>query len=315
MFFYRKHLFDNIDTFLEQTKSWNLDFRQLDSGAFRAVLTQYGNSNAQVGIGSFNRKFDQRGAAPEDCITFAILGRKGSPIIWRGVEVDHHKVMIYRTGEEIDCSSEPGFEVITYSISEGLFDSYCHRFGIQDFERFTLKRRIFPISFEARHNVLEAVAATNRLAVECLNGTELGANRDLLELRIPHLVVGAIAESLDFAPQSPLTDRNRKALKKIEKYLKYTTPPPTKVRDLCELTGISERTLQYVFRWKYGVSPLAYLKKVRLNEVRRHLHQASARQLKISDAANAAGFWHMGQFARDYHQLFGELPSETLRKN
>ena len=32
------------------------------------------------------------------------------------------------------------------------------------------------------------------------------------------------------------------------------------------------------------------------------------------DQANVAhrwGFWHMGQFARDYRRLFGELPSET----
>jgi AraC family ethanolamine operon transcriptional activator len=78
------------------------------------------------------------------------------------------------------------------------------------------------------------------------------------------------------------------------------------------LTGISERKLQYLFMWKYGISPMAYLKRVRLNKVRRLLHQVSARRLKISDAANAAGFWHMGQFAKDYHHLFGELPSQTL---
>jgi len=28
--------------------------------------------------------------------------------------------------------------------------------------------------------------------------------------------------------------------------------------------------------------------------------------------ANQYGFWHMGQFAKDYNNLFGELPSETI---
>lgn len=315
MIFYHKNCFCDLDTFLQQAKSWNLDFRQLDRGPFKGVLTQYGNSKAQIGIGSFNRKFDQRGAAPENYVTFAILGRKMSPIIWRGVEVDHNNVMIYWPGEEIDCSSEPGFEVITYSISEELFHSTCHRFSIQDLEKFTLKRRISPISSEARRDLLGTIDTTNRIAAECDNGTDTRASLDLLELRIPYLIVRAIAQSYDCATHSPLTERNMRALREIEKYLKNHTPPPTKVRDLCELTGISERTLQYVFMWKYGISPMAYLKKVRLNEVRRHLHHSSVRRLKISDAANAAGFWHMGQFARDYHQLFGELPSETLRKN
>jgi len=31
--------------------------------------------------------------------------------------------------------------------------------------------------------------------------------------------------------------------------------------------------------------------------------------------ANRHGFWHMGQFAKDYKNLFGELPSQTLSKN
>ena len=32
----------------------------------------------------------------------------------------------------------------------------------------------------------------------------------------------------------------------------------------------------------------------------------------VADAANEWGFWHMGQFAKDYRRMFGELPSETL---
>ena len=31
-----------------------------------------------------------------------------------------------------------------------------------------------------------------------------------------------------------------------------------------------------------------------------------------ADSANNWGFWHMGQFAKDYRRLFGELPSKTL---
>jgi AraC family ethanolamine operon transcriptional activator len=33
----------------------------------------------------------------------------------------------------------------------------------------------------------------------------------------------------------------------------------------------------------------------------------------INEIAHRWGFWHMSQFATDYHRFFGELPSETLR--
>ena len=32
----------------------------------------------------------------------------------------------------------------------------------------------------------------------------------------------------------------------------------------------------------------------------------------VAEVASRWGFWHMGQLAADYRQLFGELPSETL---
>ena len=50
---------------------------------------------------------------------------------------------------------------------------------------------------------------------------------------------------------------------------------------------------------------------MRLNGVRRELRQGRA---AVQDVAARWGFWHMGQFSRDYKQQFGELPSVTLRR-
>jgi AraC family transcriptional regulator, ethanolamine operon transcriptional activator len=34
----------------------------------------------------------------------------------------------------------------------------------------------------------------------------------------------------------------------------------------------------------------------------------------VKKIALDSGFWHLGHFAKDYHALFGENPSETLRR-
>jgi transcriptional regulator GlxA family with amidase domain len=65
---------------------------------------------------------------------------------------------------------------------------------------------------------------------------------------------------------------------------------------------------------QFGVGPKEYLKVFRLISVRRQLRAASARTTRVTDVANGLGFWHMGQFAADYRQRFGELPSETLQR-
>ena len=61
-----------------------------------------------------------------------------------------------------------------------------------------------------------------------------------------------------------------------------------------------------------GRSPIHYLKAVRLNAVHRELGSPHSPYATVQDAAMAWGFWHMGQFGRDYQRLFGERPSATL---
>ena len=85
---------------------------------------------------------------------------------------------------------------------------------------------------------------------------------------------------------------------------------PLTVAQLCQTLGVSRRTLQNGFQQVLGIGPLAYLKAMRLRQARHALQQGAA----VSEAATACGFWHFGHFARDYASMFGERPSETLRR-
>lgn len=83
------------------------------------------------------------------------------------------------------------------------------------------------------------------------------------------------------------------------------------VAQLCLDLGVSRRTLQNGFQQVLDVSPLSYLKAVRLGHARRALKQAGS----VTEAATAYGFWHFGHFAHDYQLMFGERPSQTLRRH
>ena len=86
------------------------------------------------------------------------------------------------------------------------------------------------------------------------------------------------------------------------------------VQDLSEAVHVSERTLRRLFERESGMSPKKYLLSHRLHGVHRQLRQSSPSEHRVSDVANAWGFWHMGQFAKNYRFFFGELPSVTLKK-
>jgi AraC family ethanolamine operon transcriptional activator len=86
---------------------------------------------------------------------------------------------------------------------------------------------------------------------------------------------------------------------------------PISVAKLTMLADTSQSTLKRVFQQQLGLSPKAYIRARCLSSVRDQLSTSPPDTL-IADVANQWGFWHMGQFAADYRQMFGELPSETL---
>ena len=89
---------------------------------------------------------------------------------------------------------------------------------------------------------------------------------------------------------------------------------PLTVTDMAHFAGVSIRSLQDGFKKYVGMSPTDYLRNVRLNRVREELLAERGFDSSIADIAFTWGFTHLGRFAKLYHERFGELPSETIRK-
>jgi AraC-like DNA-binding protein len=83
---------------------------------------------------------------------------------------------------------------------------------------------------------------------------------------------------------------------------------------LADRAGVSVRSLQTAFRQHLGMTPLQYLRQVRLSRAREDLlasrHSDGA---TVSAIASRWGFTHLGRFAQDYRSRYGESPSQTLR--
>jgi AraC family ethanolamine operon transcriptional activator len=81
------------------------------------------------------------------------------------------------------------------------------------------------------------------------------------------------------------------------------------IAELAQALGIGRRTLEEAFRDYVGLSPARYVAVLRLNAMRRELLNASEDNLRVADLAERYGVVHVGHFAGDYRQMFGELPS------
>lgn len=130
-----------------------------------------------------------------------------------------------------------------------------------------------------------------------------------------HLLT-TLSSTEKFTPER--SERTRQAQSSIvhltEQYALARTEDRLYVTDLCRAAGVSERSLEYAFRAVMGLSPTAYLTRIRLHRVHQALSEAQPNETTVTAEALNWGFWHFGQFSRIYKDCFGELPSDTLRR-
>lgn len=119
-------------------------------------------------------------------------------------------------------------------------------------------------------------------------------------------------ESTGRAPYSQMS--HYRLVREVRQYLLQNQEETITVVNLCQRFQVSRRTLQYAFQDVMGMSPNAYLRTIRLNGVRRCLRDPNSSVTSVQQAAADWGFWHLSQFARDYQGLFGELPSQCLKR-
>jgi len=305
--------FTDFEEFTQATRAWDLDFIQLDRGNFETEITQVGVGDVLLAQASFNRFIDQRGSSPPGLYTFAILTNESSPIIWRGRQVSKKSMMIYAPGSEIDAQSRPGFHVYTLSYPESLLDELAQMFEIPSFRKLIessdlIKAKASELS-KCREQTKHVLSAIKEQPLKLNSKAMLDEMKFSLSQQLISILVFSRPEN-----HKPSYRKRNRALRRAKAYLREHGEEPVTVRDLCRVSEVSERTLRYAFLEQFGVSPKSYLLAMRLNGVRRQLSHADSSSATIADVANHWGFWHMGQFAKDYRRLFGELPSETLRR-
>jgi AraC-like DNA-binding protein len=88
---------------------------------------------------------------------------------------------------------------------------------------------------------------------------------------------------------------------------------PLTIAKLATQCHVSVRTLQEGFRRHLGMSPMAYLRVVRLRRAHRDLRSANPSHSSVASIAHRWGFTHLGRFAAAHKTTFGETPRQALR--
>ena len=307
---FNKFRFDNIESFADMALAWDIDFRQLNPGEFRADLMQLIFKNLHFSHSQLNCKIDQQGSPPKTHWTFAILEEKRAPFLFRGYALSANDVMIFQPGAEIDGLSQDDFSIFTYAISEKRIDSIGQVMGLPEVSELVKKTDRITCSPSGIKKLRHHLTRFSKILSNCSSGLQKNfifkeLSQDIPETLFSTLIAGRIKET-------PKLRLRNQAIKQALACIEMSTGENLTVSGLCRTSGVSMRTLEYAFLERFGITPKVYIRAFRLNRVRETLVRSKPSENKISVVANAFGFWHMGQFAKDYKNLFGELPYTTL---
>lgn len=178
-----------------------------------------------------------------------------------------------------------------------------------------------PIEFQLGMNLRESHGAAWKALAQFLATSAFGAgatSHELIGRQIEHLLVTTLltqhphnySEELAQTPQTPPSLYVQRA----EDYILGHYHEPITIETLASHAAISARSLHKGFQRHKGMSPMAFLRLVRLQRVRQELLAArnNAEPISITRVALNAGFGHLGHFTQAYRKQFGETPTQTL---
>jgi AraC-like DNA-binding protein len=156
----------------------------------------------------------------------------------------------------------------------------------------------------------QTVVELARSTPDALESPEL---RRGFEQQMSHLMVRCLAEGSGIEITAGRR-RHDAIIARLEDFLAENPDRAIYLTELCAATGVSERTLRSACEDHLGMAPIRYLTLRRMHLVRRALLRADASKTTVTHIVTNYGFWELGRFSVAYRTLFGELPSETLRR-
>jgi len=298
--------FEDFGTCMEIV-DWDMDFRQLDPGRLDARVSVIAGEHLQLARFQFNRGFHQLGSSPEGMLTFGFSDPDNSEMSWSGTDAPRGSMQIFDLTGGFDCVSSAGFS--GYAVI--VHPEYLQHLAEQN----EICATVDSLKTAATRHSPNTEKMSRRLqslyrAVDQTGSQYLGEFADLVNEEVGITILRELARTTTNQRVIPQPHKAR-VLGKVRDILNNVDELPITVSELCSRVGASSSSLNRIFLSEYEISPKCYIRSRCLSAVRDELGCASPGS-KVSDIAGKWGFWHMGQFARDFRALFGELPSRYL---
>ena len=306
--------FECFEEFSHAASVWNADFRQMTAEKFSSTIFQAWVGDILISNGKLGCHVEQHGTTPVGMRTFAVPTNKSPEMLWFGHTVGPGTLLSFPVHGEIDVYSRPGFDVSTISIPEELLLNLLEGNG-----HTASKKILTPVEqvFRVREELLNRLRYQLRVLVPGLVKSQKRYRHTAAEIR--ENILSTLIQIL-FESSTGVNHVRHHTVAVLEQVIEYIhdhphAESPLLISDLCDVSSVSERTLENLFKQNLDMTPKTFLTGHRLHGAHRELLRSHPSDTRIIDVATNWGFWHMGHFSAAYRKTYGELPSATLKRH
>lgn len=281
-------------------------------GRFRAEATQIGMDKLRMQ--RFEVDLPQittvTTASDRKSIGFLIEGGS-SDLYHSGLEITRGDILVYGN-EVLHQRSSSDFRYGTMSLPAAEFPAVCKALVGSEFlgkARRTVVRPD-PALMSRLLNVHRTVGQLAHDVPDLLDQREV---RRALEQKLVHIMVRCLAEGAGVQTNIRAV-RHEAIMVRFQEYLEANSDEPLYLPEICAGIRVAERTLRGACEEHLGMGPIRFLALRRMHLVQRALSRADPSVSTVTRIATDHGFWELGRFSVAYRALFGECPSETLRR-
>ncbi|GHT88313.1 AraC family transcriptional regulator [Betaproteobacteria bacterium] len=304
----------DVDEHASCLLGWGQRYDQLSSGAFAGEFEEFCFGEVQIFRERLNQAVHESGAPAAGRQSVAVASGLDGEGWFNGEAFRKDSVLMLHGGERFDFRAPSQHEMLAATVNTAALHDYARRVEQRDLSA-EFGPGLLPCPDLVRATAYRAFLTT---LCASLRATPQMLDHAPLQRALAEAVYGAIISALgdEAAPArlAPPTHTRRLIVERAREYVHTHSSTPISVADLCTALGVSRHTLQYSFQEVLDLNPMKFLRAMRLNGVRRDLRAADPALDTVGDIAARWGFWHLSHFAADYKEMFGELPSDTLRQ-
>ncbi len=306
---YRRIVTHNTEEHAAAWRGWHIMCDQVSDGRFQGMITDIRLPGMQLVRDRSNQALVKRGRSTDGTISFSIPATIDTNNFYcNGHISESGRMLIVPSAGLPELQTPSTLDLLCFSVEKSLFQK-------------TIDKQLIPFDVDARLELpmladlphdsdlsacLMAVLSSD-VAVPLLQHSRVqdGIKDTLLQ----HVV--DVIDTDDNYLITPLA--KKRMVDRAREYVMANLDTPPTILELCNVVGASRRKLQYCFQETFGMSPVTYLRIMRLNAAHRDLLNGHP-LTSIQETAAKWGFLHFGRFSSEYRALFGELPSDTLKR-